>query len=310
VTRAATPRYERWTDPAEGAFSVEIPAGWTASGGTERPSTLLVQATVQASSPDSKVTALMTDALPLYVEPNATLAYADIGEGGTYTDATGYSSPVRTYAPGAEYLRDYVLPARGVDATITRLRNRPDLAERLTRYGINSYDAGEIEYTFDRNGVAYTGGAVAITERVSLSAYSAWHVWRLYLTEAPSARYGEGVAALGRLAGSLSVDPAWAQRQSQTTAQQSGIIARMNDDVSETLSSGYWERQRVYDALSERREKATLEIEDVVDSDSGASYRVESGPEYYWIDPHGSIVGTDTDTRPDVDFRALVRLDG
>ncbi len=84
----------------------------------------------------------------------------------------------------------------------------------------------------------------------------------------------------------------------------------MNDDVRETLSSGYWGRQRVYDALSERRSKATLEVEDVLDDAAGVTYRVDSGSDYYWIDPSGAIVGTNTDTRPDVDFREIVRLDG
>ena len=305
VAKRTAPTFESWTDPVEAAFSVEIPSGWSTTGGTERPSTLLVQATASTTSADSQITALMTDALPLYVEPNQVLEFGGISEGGTYVDPTGYSSPVRRYAPGARYVTDYVLPGHDPDAEVIRFQDQPALARQLATYGINSYDVGEVEYRFTRNGVSYTGGGLCITERISIGGYTAWHVWRLLLVEAPSERYGEGLAALRRLAGSFQVDPGWAARQAETTRQQSGIITQMSNDIGDTLSRGYWARQQVYDALAERRSRATLEVEDLTD-ENGNTFRVDSGSSYYWIDPSGTIVGTDTHTQPDVDFRKLV----
>lgn len=308
VAERQAPRFETWTDPVEGAFSVEAPRGWSTTGGTQRPSSLLVQASVSTTSPDSQVTALMTDAFPLYVEPNRVLEFGGISEGGTYVDPSGYSSPVRRYAPGARYVTDYVLPGHVRDAEVIRAQDQPALARRLATYGINSYDAGEVEYRFTRNGIPYTGGALCITERVDIGGFSGWHVWRLFLVEAPSERYAEGLAALRRLAGSFRIDPGWAARQAETTRQQSQIITEMSSDIGDTLSRGYWGRQQVYDALSERRSRATLEVEDLTD-ENGNTFRVDSGSDYYWIDPRGTIVGTDTQTRPGVDFRELVRVD-
>jgi hypothetical protein len=305
LAQRQAPRFERWTDPAERAFSLEVPSGWSVTGGTSRPSNLLVQGTATATSPDSAITIGMSDAFPVYVEPSDLLAMGGIYEGGTYVDPSGYSSPVRRYAPGARYVTDFLLATQAADARVVRSKDRPDLARRLATYGINTYDAGEVEYRVTRNGVSYTGGALAITERISAGGYVAWHVWRLFLVEARSERYDEGVAALGRLAGSFRIDPGWAARQSELTRRQSGIITQMSSDIGDTLSSGYWNRQAVHDALAERRSRATLEVEDLTDED-GTSYRVESGSSYYWIDPRGTIVGTDTHTLPDVDFRELV----
>ena len=48
-----------------------------------------------------------------------------------------------------------------------------------------------------------------------------------------------------------------------------------------------------------------MEVEDLTD-ENGNTFRVDSGSSYYWIDPSGTIVGTDTHTQPDVDFRQLV----
>ena len=45
-----------------------------------------------------------------------------------------------------------------------------------------------------------------------------------------------------------------------------------------------------------------------MDPATGRHMTVDSGAGYYWVDQRGVIVGTNTDTRPNVDFRALVQL--
>lgn len=89
-----------------------------------------MQANVEATSPDGAVTIAMGDLYPVFVEPNAVLSFAGIDEGGTYVDPSGYPSRVRPYAPGAEFLREYVLPDRapGFEVTSERERARPVLA--------------------------------------------------------------------------------------------------------------------------------------------------------------------------------------
>jgi hypothetical protein len=308
VRKDSGPTFEKWVDPVEGAFSVEVPQGWNVEGGTRRPTSELVQASARAESPDGRSVVLMTDELPIYVEPNDLLAMGGIYEGGTYVDPSGYPLPVRSYEPAAAYLRDHVVPARAPEATIRRLADRPELTSQLPRYGINSYDAGEVEYRFARDGVPYTGAAVCVTEVVDSQGVRRWHAWRLFLIEAPSARYEEALNAVQHLAESFQIDPQWMRQQNELIEGQSRIIGRLSQDISETLDSGYWAKQAVYDALDERRSRARLEVEDVA-GENGDAYRVDSGPDYFWIDPSGTVVGTQTDTRPAVDFRQLVRLD-
>lgn len=308
VEEAQRPEYVRWEDPNEGAFSVEIPKGWRTTGGTVRPSTLLVQAEVEGTSPDGAVTVSMGDHFPVFVEPNSLLSFAGIGEGGTYVDPSGYPSTVATYAPGAEFLTRYVLPDRAPGFEVTSDRDRSDLAGALPTAGLNRYDAGEVEYRFERGGDEYRGVALAVTEIISSGGLATWHAWRVYRAEAPAGRHGEATAALVHLAETFAIDPQWAQSQARLTAQQSRIIADMGEAVSDTLSQAYSGRQAVLDELARRRSNATLEVEDAVDEATGAKFKVESGSDYYWIDPRGTIVGTDTATRPDLDFRELVRL--
>jgi hypothetical protein len=308
VEEARAPRHVRWEDPAEKAFSVEVPEGWRASGGTVRPSTVLVQAEVEATSPDGAVTVAMGDHYPVFVEPNAVLSFGGIEEGGTYVDPSGYPSPVRRYAPGSAFIEEYVLPERAPGFEVTADRDRADLAGRLATYGINRYDAGEVDYRFQREGQQYRGSALGITEVISAGGATTWHTWRVYLAEAPADRYEEARAALLHLAATFAIDPGWAQGQARLTAEQSRIIADMGEAVSDTISQGYEGRQAVLDELDRRRSNATLGVEDVVDEATGRPLKVKSGSDYYWIDPRGVVVGTETQTRPDLDFRELVRL--
>ncbi len=62
------------------------------------------------------------------------------------------------------------------------------------------------------------------------------------------------------------------------------------------------------DELARRRSNAILGVEDVVDPLTGREFKVESGSNYYWVDHRERIVGTETDVRPSLDFRELIRL--
>jgi hypothetical protein len=60
------------------------------------------------------------------------------------------------------------------------------------------------------------------------------------------------------------------------------------------------------DEIDRRRSNAILGVVDVVDEQTGKEYKVENSSSYYWIDHRGNIVGTDTYTVPNIDFRELL----
>jgi hypothetical protein len=300
-----TQSYETWTDPVEGAFSVEVPSGWDTEGGTTRPCPTLVQGSVTARSPDRASLLYMGDSFPFFTEPVPSLG---LGEGATYPHPCGYQSPVADYMPATDYFANYVLPELAPQASVTAVRNSPQLASKLITVGINSYDAGEVEYVFMRRGTEYRGIALAINERISAGGPGNWHVWRLYVAQAPADEYAQVLAHGLRMAQSFAIDHQWAEMQANLTAQQTQIIADMADATSETISEGYWGRQAVLDELAIERSNATLEVDQFVDPQTGEQFTLEYSPEHYWIGPDGTIVGTDTQTQPDVDFRELLQV--
>lgn len=301
VTQTA-PAYDTWKDTTEGAFSVEVPQGWQTAGAVVRPCPTLVQSYVQATSPDNSMYIKLGNDYPWFTEPAPGFG---LSEGATYPHPCGYSSPVAAYRPGAAFITDYLL-TQYPKLEILAVRNQPQLAAQLTSFGFNSYDAGEVEYTYRSQGIVYQGMALAITERFTLDAGGAWDAWRVLQAEATVENFPQATAHALHMADTLQVDPQWAQMQAELTAAQSQIIAEMNASISDTISEGYWGREAIYDAIFERRSDATLETSDFVDPVTGDTFELDSGPEYYWIDPSGTIVGTDTSVKPDIDFRELL----
>jgi hypothetical protein len=205
-------------------------------------------------------------------------------------------------------MTDLVLP-NYPNAEIIQIRDRPDVAASLGAVGFQSFDAGEVEYRYTSQGVKYHGVSLVVTEHFQTDIGGSWDVWRLVQAEATEERYSDAIAHALHMVETFRIDEEWAQGQAQMTADQAKIIADLNDSMSNTISDGYWGRQATYDAIAERRADADLQVEDFVDPVTGQSYELESGSEYYWIDPSGTIVGTDTSVAPTIDFRELLHID-
>jgi len=294
---------QRWTDPQEGAFSVEIPTGWTAVGGTTRPSSLLTQAKVELTSPDQQVYAYLGDAFPWFIEPNQFL-----GPGQTYRDPMGGSSPVWYYLPGGAFLTQYLLPQRWGQFQLEEERARPEFVEQLTRLamGMNRFDAGEVRYSFTRNGTPCEGAAVCITQAFQSGSFATWQVYRLALTEAPQGRLAEGEAAIGQMVAGFQFNPTWLQGEAMKAGANSKTLAEMAAAVSNSVSSAFQYQQRTYDTAFAADADARRGIERLADPLSGQNYEVSSGSRFYWVDPQGTVVGTETDSVPHIDFRRLL----
>lgn len=301
--------YALWQDPHEQAFTMELPAGWRAQGGTLRPGIALVQAEVAVASPDDQVRLWFGDHFQLFVEPSPLLAFGGIRRGGAYTDPSGYRWAVQPYAAGAGFIYYHFLPARLGAFELLSWQDLPQLAATCRSFGLNRFDAGEVQYRFVRGGQTYEGRAIGITEVLAPGGGNRmWHLWRLYLYEAPAGRRAEAEAAVARAAETFAINPRWAQMQAQLTAAQSRIIADMSNAISQTIHDVYEYKRKVDDEISRRRENANLFTTDVIDPATGRRLKVEASSNYYWVNHRGQIVGTQTATSPGVDFRALVEL--
>lgn len=319
AAQAKTIQYVRWRDPREGAFTVEVPQGWRTEGGMIRYAAIDTRPAVQVHSPDGQVMLMMGDAsLPGFTEPTQMLAMAGMGEGSWYDLGAGVRLMVRRYESGPQFASGYARQASKLcsNVRVGAPRSRNDLTDAVNRQysqyqatGIFvQLNAGEVALTCSKEGKPYNGYVFAATQLTRGQGIAMWYVAYLFAYVAPAARDAEAHAELKHMGDTFRIDPQWQARQSQTTMAVSRINAQTAQQVSDTIMSGYESRQKTMDEISRRRENAILGEVDVVDAGTGQRYKVDNSSNYYWVDGQGNIVGTQTHTRPEMNFEQMMQL--
>ncbi len=107
---------------------------------------------------------------------------------------------------------------------------------------------------------------------------------------------------------SWQYNPQWQMMQLRLTGATSRAVSDTASQIAEMAARSQRARDAVDDEIARRRSNAALDTVDLVDPQTGQRMSVESGSNYYWVDSRGVILGTNTDTQPKVDFRALVQF--
>jgi hypothetical protein len=307
----------RWQDPRENAFSVEVPTGWNTQGGLFRVSALDVRAALQTVSQDNQIRINAGDAnIPIFSEPTPQGVALGFPEGSWYTPGAGATMLVRRYYSGRGFLLEYLTSTINQQCgglEITQQRDRQDLVNNINavyaQYNTGmtfTLDAGEA--TFQCQQGAVEGYYLAATKRTQAYGTGIWNVEYLYGFLASKDHAPRANKILGHIVDSSQLNPEWLRMQQGIAANVSAITTKTNQEISELITSSYWQQQQTYDELSRRRSNATLGVHDVVDPTTGQEYKVESGSNYYWVDQRGTIIGTDIHARPTIDFRELTQL--
>lgn len=85
-----------WHDPREHAFSAEVPAGWTVSGGLFRFASVDVRPAIEVVSPEGKIRVTARDAeIPGFAAPNPMLEMTGFREWRKSRDGPGVQSRKR-----------------------------------------------------------------------------------------------------------------------------------------------------------------------------------------------------------------------
>ncbi len=315
-------RYVRWQDPRENAFSLEVPEGWAVSGGLFRVNAVQFSGAWEMLSPDGQVRIMGGDAeLPYFTEPTQLLMMSGFREGSWYSPGYGVRFLVQRYIPGAAFARQYVMMRCArycADLTVSENRDLPDAVAAINavyaRYaGVGvalSLTAGEAVFTCRQKDQPVRGYYFAATQRTQVAGMPGG-IWNAeYLTGFLAAESKLELAreVFDHALKSIQINPQWAAMQQNLTANTSRIVSQTHAEITRIIDDSYWRRQASMDEISRRRSNVILGVEDVIDPVTGRELKVESGSNYYWIDHRGTIVGTDTYTRPNLDFREMVRL--
>ncbi|MGA0061349.1 MAG: hypothetical protein ACO3RU_17390, partial [Planctomycetota bacterium] len=314
------PRFVPVVDADEGAFAVEVPAGWNVEARLHRFASSDYRPTVALSSPDGRTVVLWSgfNGAP-YLERYAVSGLMIHGPGDVVTGFDGTRRVIRDVVGSDVLLRESVETvaqfAQCGPATVSGIAPAPELAQAVGR-NVNgqvvrgTYDAARLDLVCgDRVGrllgvtevLGYAQGDPTLSGSMVVWGMQSFAAW-----VGPPEQEALAQSVVARLYGSFVFDPGWFSRQLGVEASLGEVITRMGRDISEIVGRGYEGRQGVLDGLSQRRSDATLGVERIDDPVTGRTYAVEAGADYYWVDDRGTVVGTDVATAPTVDFRALL----
>jgi hypothetical protein len=311
----AAMRFQRWTDPTEGAFSLEVPAEWRTTGGIKRANATSRASEWVIESPDGEVSIRSGDVnIPnQFIEPSETITSFGYSEGQTYA---GTNWIVLRYMPAVNFASDYVQRAVGSlncrNMRWLAQKDRADYVEQMLQSGLlqsdHTYTAAEVTGTCQKGGQPYIAYLFVVTSAApDMGVARTWSVQTLSGFFAAAGRAREADAVLQRGIASFHIDPQWFAAQQGAERRIAEDNRRYREYAAELQQQTQAERWASWDRITEQRGDVLRGQTRVVDPESGQAYKVQSGNNYYWVDPTREvIVGTNTPYRPTWDFRELI----
>jgi hypothetical protein len=316
-------QWQRYTDPVEHAFSIDVPAGWKVSGGTRRMNAIDIRVGVTAVSPDGNVTLFYGDLdVPVYTPPTQMLAMAGLREGMIYSPGQGVQMRIKRYLNGQAYANEWGAERVGRGCTgVTRSASkpRPDSSQAIdmaySQGGVRtSILAGEASYACTLKGAAATGYVFAATELLQSQASSLWDVKSLVGFIAPEPRAAGTYGVLTHMVASFSIDVTWMKRQQQITGEFNRIVAQQNAAVSQAIiangkalsaasdrifQSGQQRSKDTMSAIDRYDEYAVRGTSDYVNPSTGTRYSyLDNSYAHTYVSNDQRILQTDSSTPP------------
>jgi hypothetical protein len=308
-------RYTTFRDPQEGMFTVQLPAGWRASGGSYRQSSLDTRPAFSAVLPGKAIVQSGDPAYPFYVEPNAGTQFGNMRNGSPY-QMTGVTAMLEPFVEGAPFAQGYVqqhFASMCSGIHLEQVRPRSDAVAALNQTYAQTgvpmqVSAGDAAFSCTLNGKPARGYVFAGTQLVKMGEISMWNVQFLLSYLATSDTAAQAHAALEHAAATYQIDPDWAARNTATTARISEITRETGDQISKIISDTYWhDSATAFNAIEHYDTYAVRGHQIVTDPENpGSRFEIDDRYEYNFLGPHGTILGSDINAKPGPQFRSLI----
>jgi hypothetical protein len=314
---AALPIVQQWTtfhDQQENAFTLEVPQNWQVQGGTLRRNALQFRNWVRVVSLDGNTTIAVNDPQEgSYVIPTQMLAMAGFREGSLYGGGGGTQYTVARYLNGSQFAASWgqrKLAAVCQNVRVERAEEQPQLTQAANTaaqaFGM-SHDAGVASFSCTRNGVSMRAEVLASVVAISGQAGAIWYAEWMQGFVAPAPLAGVAAGVLMHMLETMQINPEWVLRTLQANLDVSHIAAETNHAISNTLMQSWGDRGAVMDRIMNEGSRTRLGIDIYRNPATGSEYTVSNTHNYYWVNPAGTVVGTNTDTAPN-GFSRLSRV--
>jgi hypothetical protein len=302
-----------WNDPEENAFTLEVPTRWNIKGGLFRYSLQDVRPTVEAISPDGKIRITIGDPnIPTYIVPvppmdtGTFLVPLGAMEGQLFTDVAGTQFFGKAYQTGEQFVEEYVKDMTENEGfTDIKILNKQDLGSiSIPGFSLNS---ANITFECSKNETLMFGYYYATTRLNTVpdgTGSIQWMVPQLFGYIAPVSRKIFAESIMNHMVGTYQQNPGFVDLQIATAACISDIQESVNRDTSNMILQSYINRQNSEEEISRIRKNKELGLVDVVDKDTGETWKTDGLYNYYWK-CGDMITNTETSESPDKNCRPV-----
>lgn len=239
---SASLRFMAWRDPAENAFTVDVPKGWRITGGTTRSTRIEPHYVVRATAPDGGATIFWDDPrLLLRQTPNAYTQRLGLWPGRVIPSAWGGRLLIENYEPAAnaalEYARQFLCRRPTNIAGGRIVEQSRALAEQFGPIAQAegkqlSVDAGEVQFRCgDHVGYVY---AVTLAAMQPGSPAALWLYYRLGGYMATSSDSAAASAGIHEMMATFRMNPQWLQAFARESNDMAGNVIRESNAVTQT----------------------------------------------------------------------------
>jgi hypothetical protein len=330
---AGTITFTTWSDPRENAFTLSVPQGWRTVGGAYRLSATDIRSGVTMASPDGQIRVRVGDSnLGTFIAPTPMMLSVGMREGTYYGLGDGSQLLIKRYLNGQQAAQQYAQTLVSKECSGVQVTSNNARADVAGTFGPKAraegmpnaqLTAGDVTFNCSIGGIAVHGKFILATVLPLPGGSGLWYVYRLYGYLAAPGREQDAERVAEQGVQSVRINPQWQAQQQQIAnnavaadnarsqqfrQQIMQQIAKDQQETSDMIMKGWEQRNQVYDEIDRRRENAILGTLDVVDPETGRSYKIDNYSDYHWMNNSGVIAGNNTGDSPGVDWHALVTL--
>jgi hypothetical protein len=333
ATISRMPEMVAWQDPAEHAFTANVPQGWRVSGGTHRNSKTDARSYLYAQSPDHKILVWINDpgVLPRQ-EPHPMYYRLGWYEGKTVQSPMGPLF-IERFKTGEQFAEEFtsqqlcrnLQPLAAFDLRNESQRMNASIAGAAARVNARvQAAAGELVYKCgEKSGYTYS---VTVLAYINPQGPHTWSVEKLagYLSDKPEAALARYI--MNAMITSFRVDPNWQAGYERDIQDTTGALMQISNQITQrsmqlaqqSLQQNMrqvQQRQQQFDQMSQMRENSFKKQMDSQDSirqrwsditlgqihgcdDLGNCSTVSNDYQNYWSKDGRTVVGGPSDGSP------------
>jgi hypothetical protein len=283
-------QWTTYTEPAEQAYTTEVPRGWLVAGSIARRAFIGPALYLRLLSPDKQSFVVLGDpSLSIFTTPS------NVGLGGR----AWQGQVVQPYVASIPFAQEYAMHTLSglcEKLSIDASRARPDLTAGpwAAANSAARHDAGEVDFHCERNGVSVRG-LVEVDNYIYPSSVggSIWAVDLLTAYFAPAESASAVQAVMHHVRDDIKYNPQWV---SMEQAKQNQVLNHINASTQATIQFS-----QASIAAARARMQSTLRQGEQFDRIlTGRSPYADSSGRHYdldntktqWVDQYGHTMGT------------------